>query len=656
VRGSLAATALGALGVVYGDIGTSPLYALSQCVDFVAGKGVPVRTEEIVGVLSLIFWALTLVVSVKYLAVIMRADNQGEGGVLALLALLRVTPSDSMRAAESAPEAADGGAATAGDPAVAAAAERTRRRTRALAALGILGAALLYGDGMITPAISVLSAVEGLAVATDAFEPFVVPITVALLAGLFAVQRLGTAGVARFFGPTMLVWFVAIGGLGLAHVVGQEATHASVLWAVDPRWGVRFLARHGVHGFLVLGAVVLAITGAEALYADLGHFGARPIRAAWSAVVFPALVLNYFGQGALIIERGGLVRHPFFDLAPGWALYPLVVLSAIATIVASQALISGVFSLTQQAAQLGYAPRFAVVHTSSTARGQVYLPQVNAAMTAACIALVLGFRSSDALASAYGIAVTGTMSVTSVLFYAVARRRLGWPRWRAGALVAVFLLVDLSFLLANADKVASGGWFPIAVGIAVFTVMTTWRRGRTLLGQLQARAGRSAEAFFAEIAASPPARVPGTAIYLSTNTTGIPALLLHNVDANRVLHERVVLLTIGVSEAPWVRVEERVSILDMGSGFFRVLALFGFMEVPTIGEVLERCTEHGLPLDPSSAVFFVSRDSLLTTGTAAMARWRKRLFALVWRNVASPIRTFRIPPARVLEIGVQLEL
>src|SRR5581483_6967716 len=448
VRGSLAATALGALGVVYGDIGTSPLYALSQCVDFVAGKGVPVRTEEIVGVLSLIFWALTLVVSVKYLAVIMRADNQGEGGVLALLALLRVTPSDSMRAAESAPEAADGGAATAGDPAVAAAAERTRRRTRALAALGILGAALLYGDGMITPAISVLSAVEGLAVATDAFEPFVVPITVALLAGLFAVQRLGTAGVARFFGPTMLVWFVAIGGLGLAHVVGQEATHASVLWAVDPRWGVRFLARHGVHGFLVLGAVVLAITGAEALYADLGHFGARPIRAAWSAVVFPALVLNYFGQGALIIERGGLVRHPFFDLAPGWALYPLVVLSAIATIVASQALISGVFSLTQQAAQLGYAPRFAVVHTSSTARGQVYLPQVNAAMTAACIALVLGFRSSDALASAYGIAVTGTMSVTSVLFYAVARRRLGWPRWRAGALVAVFLLVDLSFLLA----------------------------------------------------------------------------------------------------------------------------------------------------------------------------------------------------------------
>jgi KUP system potassium uptake protein len=627
-RGQLPPLALAALGVVYGDIGTSPLYALAQCLDFVAGT--TARADAVLGVLSLVFWALTLVVSVKYLSVIMRVDNQGEGGIFALLALV------GRRARIGGPDGSRAGAVLAG--------------------LGVFGAALLYGDGVITPAISVLSAVEGLGVATDALEPFVVPTTVCLLVALFSAQRFGTGGVARLFGPIMLVWFVTIGGLGLARIVAQAPDHASVLWALDPRHGVRLLLSHGWRGFFVLGSVVLAITGAEALYADLGHFGARPIRVAWSAVVFPALVLNYLGQGALILEHGEHLEHPFFDLAPAWGLYPLVALSTVATIVASQALISGAFSLTQQASQLGYAPRLTVVHTSSSAPGQIYVPRVNQALMLACVALVLAFRSSDALASAYGIAVTGTMSVTSILFYVVARRRLGWSRLVAGSLVGAFLLVDLSFFAGNADKLTSGGWLPIAIALVVFAVMTTWKKGRDLLSELQSRRGRPVGEFLASLEASSPPRVPGTAVYLSTNAEGIPALLVHNLEANGVLHERVVLLAIASSEVPKVPDEERVSILDMGRGFFRVIAFFGFMESPALDEVLERSAVRGLAIDTGAAVFFVARDTLLTGGPGALARWRKRLFALLWRNVPSTIDTLRLPARRVVELGVQIEL
>ncbi len=628
-RAALPLLALGALGVVYGDIGTSPLYALRQC--FVGPRALPATPENVLGILSLVFWALVLVVSVKYLAFLLRADNQGEGGILALLAL-----ATSARGKDRGPA--------------------SPRLRAALAALGIFGAALLYGDGVITPAISVLSAMEGLEVATTAFKPWVVPLTVLILAALFLVQKRGTGPVAAVFGPAMLVWFVAIGVLGARSIVLERATHPSVLHAVDPRYGLRVLFTDFGTAGLVLGSVVLVVTGSEALYADLGHFGARPIRLAWYAVVFPALILNYFGQGVLLIENAGARHHPFFDLAPDELLYPLVALATVATVIASQALITGAFSLTQQAIVLGYSPRFPVVHTSDAERGRVFLPQINAGLMVLCILLVLAFRSSDALADAYGIAVSGTMSATSVLLFRVARRHWGWPLLAAALPSAVFLTIDLALLLANLDKVRTGGWVPLAIALGVFVLMTTWKRGRAELSKVLVAQGVPPADFLRQIAAATPRRVPGTVVYLTANTESIPYVLLRNLEVNHVLHERVVLLSTGSAERPRVPDEERVTVLELGEGLYRVLAIFGFMEQPDVARIVRCCANRGLVLDLERTDFFVSADSLLPTGTSPMARWRKRLFALVVRLSPPPVAALGIPPARVILLGRELEL
>jgi KUP system potassium uptake protein len=521
--------------------------------------------------------------------------------------------------------------------------------------LGLFGAALLYGDGVITPAISVLSAVEGLRVATHRFEPFILPIAVAILVGLFAVQRRGTAGIGAVFGPAMMVWFVVIGGLGLTRMVTQHADHVSVLSAINPLHAVGFFRTHGTHGFLVLGAVVLCITGGEALYADMGHFGRKPIRLAWYGVAFPGLLLNYFGQGALLLERGAAVRNPFFELAPSWGLYPLVALSTIATIIASQALISGAFSLTQQAVQLGYAPRFTVVHTSGTTAGQIYVPEVNRALMIACVLLVLGFKSSSALAGAYGIAVTGTMTVTTVLFYVVVRERWRWSAASALALLLIFLLFDVAFFSANLPKVADGGWFPLLVGLMVFSVLTTWKRGRAELARQLAEASLPLELFLTDIAAQQPYRVEGTAVVMTSNPDGVPSLLLHHFKHNRTLHKRVVLLSMTSEKRPEVNDAERLEIHELGQGFYRVVARYGFMETPRISHVLRLCEAQGLPFNLMSTTFFLGRETLLTSGRSQMARWRKRLFAFLARNAPSATAYFEIPPNRVVELGAQIE-
>jgi KUP system potassium uptake protein len=623
-QGPLLPLALGALGVVYGDIGTSPLYALREC--FVGDAALAPTAPNVLGVLSLVVWSLTMVVSVKYLTFVMRADNEGEGGILALLAL--VSPKRS---------------------------EGSSRRT-GLVLLGLFGAALLYGDGVITPAISVLSAVEGLRVATNSFEPFVVPLAVTILVGLFAVQKRGTAGIGAVFGPAMLVWFVTIAVLGAMEIWRQPAHHASVLRAVNPLHAVRFFVTHRVHGFLTLGAVVLCITGAEALYADMGHFGARPIRLAWYAVAFPALLLNYFGQGALLLTEGSAVTNPFFQLAPTWGLFPLVILSTAATIIASQALISGAFSLTQQAVQLGYAPRFTIVHTSGTTAGQIYIPEVNWALMVTCVLLVLGFKNSSSLAGAYGIAVTGTMTVTTLLFYVVTREGWQWSLATAVGVVALFLLFDVAFFGANLPKVIEGGWFPLVVGVSVFTVLTTWKRGRAEVGRLLSEASLPLDVFLLDLAGQRPHRVEGTAVVMTSNPDGVPPVLLHHFKHNRTLHKRVVLLSILSEKRPEVDDSERIELAELGHGFYRVVARFGFMEMPRVGRILSLCAAKGLLFDLMSTTFFLGRETLLATGRSRMAKWRKQLYAFLARNAPSATAYFEIPPNRVVELGAQLEL
>lgn len=620
----LSVLALGALGIVYGDIGTSPIYAFRQC--FAGPLGIEANEADVLGVLSLILWALVGVVSVKYLLFVMRADNQGEGGILALLAL--ILPKATARPA----------------------------RTGLLAGLGLFGAALLYGDGVITPAISVLSAVEGLGLATHAFDPWIVPITVLILLVLFRVQRHGTARVSAVFGPTMLVWFLTIGALGALQLYRDAGIHPSVLRAVHPAHAVDFFVRHGSNAFLALGAVVLVVTGSEALYADMGHFGARPIRAAWYLVVLPCLILNYLGQASLVLGSGRVTEHPFYDLAPDFLLYPLIAMATVATIIASQALISGAFSLTQQAVQLEFLPRLRVVHTSGTERGQIYMPDVNVALMILCIAIVLGFRSSEALAGAYGIAVTGTMSVTSILFFVAARRQWRWPWLGAAAPVLVFLTFDLSFLGANLAKLASGGWVPVVIASVVFVVMVTWKRGRQLVNERQSEWAQPVDDFLADAKAHTVVRVPGTAVYLSSETERIPPVLLHNFLANRVLHERVVLVSALAVERPWVSAHERASVVDLGEGMFRAVVRFGFQETPRVETILHACAIKGLVIDIETALFFFSRFTALPTGGGAMARWRKDLFSLLSRNAPSLTTSFHIPPARVVEIGAQVEI
>jgi KUP system potassium uptake protein len=626
VEGSLRTLALGALGVVYGDIGTSPLYALREC--FIGPHAVGISHANILGVLSLIFWSLMMVISVKYLTFVMRADNQGEGGILALLALSKAGVAD-----RSAPLG-----------------------HYSLLLLGLFGAALLYADGMITPAISVLSAVEGLGVATSAFEPFILPITVVILVALFAVQHRGTAGIAKVFGPVMLLWFGVLGVIGLARIFLQHGDHVSVLSAVNPLHALDFLAAEGAAGFLVLGSVVLVITGGEALYADMGHFGARPIRIAWYAVVLPGLLLNYFGQGVLLLERGAAVKNPFYELVPSWGLYPLVALSTGATIIASQALISGAYSLTQQAVQLGFVPRFTIVHTSEQAHGQIYIPQINHVLMVLCVLLVLGFQGSSALAGAYGMAVTGTMAITTLLFYAVARERWGWSRFASGSVVALFLAFDLAFLGANIVKFFDGGWFPLLVGAVIFTVMTTWKRGRAELGRLMRLGSLPLDLFLADLETQQPHRVPGTAVFMTSDTQGVPNVLLHHFKHNKVLHQRVILLSILNERRPEVPASERIEVAPLEHGFFRLIARFGFMEKPSIELVLRCAASQGLAIEVATTTFFLGRETLLATGRSGMATWRKKLFSVLSRNAPSAVQYFGIPPNRVIELGAQFEL
>lgn len=609
-----------AAGVVFGDIGTSPLYAIKECVD--SDHGVAPTPENLFGIVSLVFWSLTMVVAVKYLTFIMKADNHGEGGILALLALARTRE------------------------------EREETRMGWIAALVIFGAALLYGDGVITPAISVLSAVEGLGVATTRLTPAIVPVTVIILVGLFWVQKKGTASIGGIFGPVMVVWFATIAVLGSV----QVARYPAILSAIHPVHAVRFFLLHGWHGFIVLGSVVLVITGGEALYADMGHFGRGPIRIAWFTMVMPALMLNYFGQAACVLLHPEAATNPFFAMVPHPLLYPMVGLSTVATIIASQALISGAYSLTRQAVQLGFCPRVTIVHTSGNAEGQIYVPEVNVALAAACVWLVLTFKESSALASAYGIAVTGTMGITSIIYFVVLTRTWGWPVWRAGLLVGAFLSFDLPFFGANALKFFSGGWFPIAVALFLYLVMTTWKKGRTLLGRNLASKMLPTDMFLADVDRHCPHRVPGTAVFMSSNPKGIPIVLLHHWKHNQVLHETVVLLSVMSEPIPEVASRDRVAVTDLGRGFFQITAHYGFMETPNVPQIMRLAAKEGVRYVPASTSYFLGRETLLATGESEMLRWRKTLFSFVSRNAQSATQYFGIPPDRVVELGMQISL
>jgi KUP system potassium uptake protein len=617
----LAVLTLTALGVVYGDIGTSPLYALREC--FKAEYGIHPTPESVLGVLSLILWSLILVVSVKYIVFILRADNRGEGGILALLALLL----QQKRRAD----------------------DKTRRLT--LVALGLFGAALLYGDGVITPAISVLGAVEGLEVSTPGLARVVVPITLVILFALFMVQRFGTARVGTAFGPTMLLWFVTIAVLGMRSI----AANPSVLGAANPWHGIRFFFDHGLAGFLTLGAVVLCVTGGEALYADMGHFGKRPIRIAWFGVALPALVLNYFGQGALLLRDPRAASNPFYLLAPPAFQWPLLVIATAAAIVASQALISGAFSLTQQSIQLGYTPRMQIVHTSKQEAGQIYIPEVNKALMVGCLILVLWFGNSSNLSAAYGIAVTGTMAITSLLFAVVARSRWNWPLPRVVVLTAAFLLIDLSFLIANVVKIEHGGWVPLVMAVGVYSLMSTWKRGRMELGAIQESNALPLDTFLQSIERNPPVRVRGTAVFMTSSAEGVPVVLLHHLKHNKMLHETVVLLSVQTRGIPEVGPDHQLSFEPMGQGFFRVIANYGFMQSPNIPEVLAQAAARGVAVPPMDTSYYLGRERLVLTGRAKMSRWRKRLFALMSRNARSATEFFQIPPNRVVELGAQIE-
>lgn len=615
----LAALSLAALGVVFGDIGTSPLYSLSVCFD--PDHGLSVTRVSVLGVLSLVFWALVLTISVKYLVFVLRADNRGEGGILALMALALM--------------------------------ERKGRGSRwLLVVFGLFGAALLYGDGIITPAISVLSAVEGLNVATPALQHWVVPITVVLLVGLFLLQSRGTGGIGTIFGPVMFLWFLAIGGLGLRGILMEP----SVLAAVNPVWAIRFFMVHQLTGFLVLGAVFLVQTGGEALYADMGHFGARPIRIVWFSLVLPALLLNYFGQGANLLLHPDAAAEPFYRLPPPWAVLPMVVLATAATIIASQAVISGSFSLTRQAIQLGYCPRLLIRHTSSREIGQIYLPAVNAALMVATILLVLAFKNSDSLAAAYGVAVTTTMVITTALFYFVATGRWGWKPWTAGLLCGLFLIVDLSFFGANVIKLEHGGWLPLAIGIVVYTLLSTWKKGRSILGSRLLETSLPTELFLQDVGRRPPIRVPGTAVYMTGSPKGVPPAMLHNLKHNHVLHEKVIFLTTITQEVPHVSRAKRLTVEDLGQGLFRFVANYGFMETPNVPRLLEGARRHGFDFDLMQTTFFLGRETLIPAKRSGMFQWREWLFAVLSRNAQSATSYFGLPANRVVELGTQIEI
>lgn len=621
----LAILSLGALGVVYGDIGTSPLYALREV--FSAKYGISPTPEHVLGVLSLVFWAFVLVITVKYIVFILRADNRGEGGILAMLALILQK-------------------------------EPTKRSNRFLViSLGLLGAALLYGDGMITPAISVLSAMEGLELVSPAFESAVVPLASVVLILLFLAQRYGTHRVGQFFGPITLIWFIVIAALGVPAI----AKHPGVLAAVNPLHAVRFFQDVGMAGFFLMGAVVLVVTGGEALYADMGHFGKRPIRVAWLGVALPALLINYFGQGALLLTDPTAIENPFFLLAPRALLYPMVALATMATVIASQAMISGAFSITQQCVQLGYSPRMTITHTSAKEFGQIYIPEVNAALAVGCLLIVFGFRSSEALGAAYGIAVTGTFVLSTILYSIIALRRWHWPLWKVLAFLSVFGLIDLVLFSASASKFVHGGWVPVVVAIGIFTLMTTWKRGRLILSERMTDITLPMDQFLDDIGNHPRTRVPGTAVFMTSEVLGVPVVLLHHLKHNKVLHETVILMSVRTADFPETQRHERVSIEALGHGFFRVIGTYGFMETPDVKEILQRCRDAGIAARPLDTSYYLGREQLIPRsgpwkkGGMSMNIVRKKIFAVMSRNARSATQYFQLPPNRVVELGTQIE-
>jgi len=619
-RSSLAALALTALGVVFGDIGTSPLYALKEC--FHVSHGLTPTPDNVLGILSLIFWALVLVISIKYLSFILRADNQGEGGIMALTAL--ILPHQA----------------------------RDQGSRKLLVILGLFGAALLYGDGMITPAISVLSAIEGLKIVTPAVSPVIIPLTVAVLVVLFLVQYRGTGKVGSVFGPLTLVWFLVLALLGIRQIIRYPA----ILAAASPHYALRFLLHNGWSAFLVLGSVFLVVTGGEALYADMGHFGVRPIRLVWFILVLPALLINYFGQGALLLANPEVLENPFYHLAPHWALVPLVVLSTAATIIASQAVISGSFSITTQAVQLGFSPRLMVSHTSAQERGQIYVPAINWLLMVACIGLVVGFGSSSNLAAAYGFSVTTDMVITTLLFFFVARERFRWPLWSVLLLCGGFLTFDLAFFGANFAKILHGGWFPLLVASLVFTLMSTWKTGRKILAKRMREGSMSIASFLEAIRVDAPQRVEGTAVFMSGNLRIAPSALLHNLNHNRVLHRRVVILSVVTEDVPHVPRAQRSELEEVGEGIHLLVMHYGFMDEPDVPRVLSTLEVGGRPFKMMETTFFLGRETIIPSERPGMVLWREKLFRLMSRNARTATSFFGLPPNRVVELGMQIEI
>ncbi|MBK7686915.1 MAG: potassium transporter Kup [Rhodocyclaceae bacterium] len=616
---NLAVLSLAALGVVYGDIGTSPLYALKEVFGG-AHHPVPITPDNVFGILSLFFWSLMLVVSLKYVSFMTRADNKGEGGIMALMAM-------ALRPM------------TQGSP----------KRTTIMM-LGLFGAALFYGDGVITPAISVLSAVEGLEVATPAFKPYVLPISILILVLLFAVQRHGTAAVGKFFGPIVVAWFLTIGVLGINSITASP----DILRALDPSYALHFFETNQLLGFFALGAAVLALTGAEALYADMGHFGRKPIQIGWFMLALPSLLLNYFGQGALLLREPSAISNPFYLLAPDWFLYPMVLLATAATVIASQAVITGAFSITQQAIQLGFAPRMAISHTSDKQIGQIYLPGINWFLLVAVIALVVGFGSSTNLAAAYGIAVTGTMLITDLLAFFVARYVWGWPLWRALLGCTAFVIIDIAFFAANTVKIQDGGWFPLVFGIGVFLLLTTWKRGRDMLSQRQAADAVDINSFIKGVEDVP--RTPGTAIFLTSNPDKVPHAMLHSLKHFKALHERVVLVAVNILDTPRLTDSHRVLVTSLADGFWQVKVFYGFMETINLPDALEWCCEDGLSFEVMDTSYFIGRETLIPSMDSAMSFWRQKIFVGMFRNAGSVVSYFGLPANRVVELGGQVVL
>ena len=614
---ALPALTLGAIGVVFGDIGTSPLYALKEI--FSGHHPIPVTPENILGLLSLVFWAIMVLVSIKYVAIIMRADNRGEGGSLALLALI------------------------------------TSRQNPVwlswlLTMLGIFAAALFYGDSMITPAISVLSAVEGLEIIAPALKDFVIPVTVIVLTGLFMIQKRGTGLVGLFFGPVMIIWFSVLGGLG----INQILRHPEVLVALNPYYAFQFIGDYPKLAFLALSAVVLAVTGGEALYTDMGHFGRSPIRLAWFGFVMPALVLNYFGQGALLLHDPQAIRNPFYMLAPEWALIPMVALSTVATVIASQAVISGAFSVARQAVQMGLLPRMGIIHTSGKEEGQIYVPFTNWTLYVAVVALVIGFKSSSNLAAAYGIAVTGTMLIDTILIAFVMRLLWRW-HWIFVLMVAGSLLfIDVAFFAANAIKIPEGGWFPLVVGVVSFTVLTTWRRGRKLVNEEMTSSSMPLESFIDFT--NDVHRVSGTAVFMTSSPDGVPSALLHNLKHNQILHERVVLMTIKTADKPFVKVSKQVETQDLGKNFSRIIVTYGFMQNPDVPRALKACEAHGMTFDLMSTTFYLARETVVRAAKSSLTPWRAQIFRLMSKNATSATDFFKLPANRVVELGTQIAI